>query len=149
MISTHPPISWSAGILISWFWLIWLITLTLWLPNTYIYVFSLLSSLCWSWHSEESKMVWHLKISLGDQKLEIFKLLRKKLKIFFLYGEGMVIREMPKIMEMLEFFVFSFLFLFQSYLSLPFQICIIAILNVHLLLKSDSKNVFLWLYLHK
>ena len=41
------------------------------------------SSLWWRWHSEDSQMVWHLKIREQVQKLEILKVLRKKVKIFF------------------------------------------------------------------
>ena len=75
----------------------------LWLPNTELSVVSFLSSLCWSWHSEVSKMVWHLKIGAGVQKLEIFKELWKQVKILFWNLVKMVSRKRAKMLKMLDF----------------------------------------------
>ena len=87
-------------------------------------------------------MVWHLKIESGVQKLEIFKVLRKKWKYFLIWGRNGQ-QKKGKIMAIFIFCLFHFVLVFQPYLPLLLKKYIVFFLNVDLLLKSDSKNI-LW-----
>ena len=86
-------------------------------------------------------MVWHLKIGSGVQKLEIFKVLRKKWKYFLIWGRNGK-QKKGKNHGDFVFFVY-FILVFQPYLPLLLKKYIVSFLNVDLLLKSDSKNI-LW-----
>ena len=80
--------------------------LTLSLPNMELSVVGFLNRLFWTWHSEVSKMVWHLKIGAGVQKLESFKELWKKVKIIFWNLVEMVSRIRAKMLKILDFLNF-------------------------------------------